>query len=315
MNIDRETLCVAPSLALTVTYNREVRAGIERIWENVFDWEHLPVLHSMYFNAVELLDIGSWGWRVALTKRPSTPLANPPPQAGEGRVGAMVLEMRADRAKARYRVQILAGDGTGTEIWTLIEPRGPHRTAIEVRYYLPERCPERLTALAEKYRCSCKRLWNEDEAMMMRREALTARAAATDQRSAAPSPLPLGPLAELRRRLPLLVEHGGEEFRILEMEDGTLLAHATICPHWLGPLVECEPEPGILRCPWHGYRFDVRTGKSADGRGYRLAPAPLVAVDPVTGEVSLLSAAESGRPRSGSSTVKSPISGRKAQTW
>ena len=54
-----------------------------------------------------------------------------------------------------------------------------------------------------------------------------------------------------------------------------------------GPLEEVMPENGILRCPWHGYRFDLRTGASADGRGCRLAPAPRVFVDPVTGEVSL----------------------------
>jgi len=60
MNIGRESLRVAPALALTVTYNREIRAGIKRIWENVFDWEHLPILHETHFNAVELLDIGSW---------------------------------------------------------------------------------------------------------------------------------------------------------------------------------------------------------------------------------------------------------------
>ena len=100
----------------------------------------------------------------------------------------------------------------------------------------------------------------------------------------------LGPLSELRPRLPLLVELDGEPFRVLELEDGALVAHSTICPHWLGPLDEAAPENGVLRCPWHGYRFDLRTGASADGRGCRLAPAPHVVVDPVTGEVSLRSA-------------------------
>ena len=273
MNVDRETLPVAPSLALAVTYHREVRAGIERIWENVFDWEHLPALHDMYFNHVELLEIGGWGWQVALTKRPGTPDRR------------MVLELQADRTNARYRVQTLAGDGAGTEIWTLMTPLAPHRTAIEVRYYLPERRPERLAVLADKYRCSCERLWDQDEAMMMRREALLARAATTPRRCGAP--LPLGPLSELRRRLPLLVEYDGEPFRILEI-DGVLVAHATTCPHWLGPLDDAVPENGILRCPWHGYLFDVRTGNSADGRGYRLAPAPRIVVEPVTGEVTLI---------------------------
>jgi hypothetical protein len=38
---------VAPGLTLAATYKREVHAGIERIWENVLDWEHLPALHEI----------------------------------------------------------------------------------------------------------------------------------------------------------------------------------------------------------------------------------------------------------------------------
>ena len=30
---------VTPSLEFAVTWRGEVRAGIQRIWENVFDWE------------------------------------------------------------------------------------------------------------------------------------------------------------------------------------------------------------------------------------------------------------------------------------
>jgi nitrite reductase/ring-hydroxylating ferredoxin subunit len=278
MSIDRGTLGVAPSLELATTYKRTIRAGIERVWENVFDWEHLPVLHEIYFDAVELIEIGRWGWRVALKKRPGTPDRR------------MVLELRADRANARYRVQTLDGDGAGTEIWTLMEPVGPHQTEIEVRYYLPERRPERLAALAEKYRCSCERLWDEDEAMMMRRDVMAARAYANRGGCEPPLPVLLGQLSELRRRLPLVVGLDGEEFRVVELRDGTLLAHATTCPHWLGPL-GAAAENGIVRCPWHGYLFDIRTGASADGRGYRLAPAPRVAVDPATDEVSLIPSA------------------------
>jgi nitrite reductase/ring-hydroxylating ferredoxin subunit len=279
MNIDRGTLGVAPELELAATYNRTVRAGIARLWENVFDWEHLPVLHEIYFDAVELIEIGRWGWRVALIKRPGTPDRR------------MVLELRADRANTRYRVQTLTGDGAGTEIWTLMEPVEPHRTAIEVRYYLPERRPERLAALADKYRRSCERLWDEDEAMMMRRDIVTARVSARDKRSGPPLPVPLGLLCEVRRRLPLAVELDGEEFRVIELQDGNLLAHATTCPHWLGPLGTAAAN-GILRCPWHGYLFDIRTGESADGRGYRLASAPRVAIDPETSEVSLIPSAQ-----------------------
>ena len=261
---------LASDLALAATYPREVRAGIERIWENVLDWEHLPALHDVYFNHVVLIEIGSWGWRVELTKADTADRR-------------MLLELQIDRAKARYRVRTLAGDGAGTEIWTLLEAIDPKLTAIEVCFYLPEHRPERLAALGEKYRSSYARLWDQDEAMMMRRDALLTRSRLRSGGSGAS--LRLGLLSELR--LPLLVEFDGEPFRILELEDGMLVAHSTICPHWLGPLDEVIPENGVLRCPWHGYRFDLRTGMSADGRGCRLAQAPSVVVDPVTGEVSL----------------------------
>jgi len=197
----------------------------------------------------------------------------------------MVAELRLDRANGRYCVRTLAGDGAGSEIWTLLEALGPLRTAVEVRFYLPDHRPDRLAALGEKYRSSHARLWDQDEAMMMRREALSTRN--RTRREVSPAPLALGPLRELRQRLPLCVEFYGEPLRLLELEDGALVAHGTICPHWLGPLENAVPQNGRLRCPWHGYLFDIRTGLSADGRGYCLAPAPVVKVDPLTGEVTL----------------------------
>jgi len=185
----------------------------------------------------------------------------------------MVAELRLDRANGRYCVRTLAGDGAGSEIWTLLEALGPLRTAVEVRFYLPDHRPDRLAALGEKYRSSHARLWDRDEAMMMWREALLTRNRTRPEVS--PAPLALGPFREVRRRLPLLVEFCGEPFRLLELEDGALVAHGTICPHWLGPLENAVPQNGRLRCPWHGYLFDIRTGLSADGRGYCLAPAPV----------------------------------------
>src|SRR4029077_2053165 len=154
MICERTPADIPSELALAATYHREVRAGIERIWENVLDWEHLPALHDIYFNHIALIEIGSWGWRVELTKA----------GAADRR---MLLELQIDRAKARYRVRILAGEGTGTEIWTLLEALGPQRTAIEVRFLLPEQRPEKLAARGEKSRASYARLWDQDEAMMV----------------------------------------------------------------------------------------------------------------------------------------------------
>ena len=51
-----------------------------------------------------------------------------------------------------------------------MKPIARNRTAIEVRYYLPERRREKLETLGEKYRCSCERLRDQDETMMMYRK-------------------------------------------------------------------------------------------------------------------------------------------------
>ena len=43
-------------------------------------------------------------------------------------------------------------------------------------------------------------------------------------------------------------------------------------------------------CPWHGYAFDVATGKECTGRRMRLVEAPQVEVDAATQEVRLVRA-------------------------
>ena len=44
----------------------------------------------------------------------------------------------------------------------------------------------------------------------------------------------------------------------------TLFAMDGRCPHQGGPLGEGTLCDGALRCPWHGYDFDAKTG---NGRG------------------------------------------------
>lgn len=264
-------LGVDPSLHLATTYRRQVHASIERIWENVFDWEHLPVLHEGYFNKVQLLGRDDDGWQVQLTRQPGDPSR------------AQRLELKVDREHTRYRVRTLAGTGTGTQIWTLLKILAPHETAIEVRYYLPEARPDKASELGEKYRCSCHVLWDEDEVMMQQRE----RMLATPIIPTTESELQLGSVEDVRKQLPLLVNFGGQPFRIVAVE-GELLAHSTVCPHWLGPLDSAPVDDfGCVRCPWHGYSFDVRTGQSVDGRGLCLSKAPEVCVDAVSGVVTL----------------------------
>jgi nitrite reductase/ring-hydroxylating ferredoxin subunit len=254
-------------------YRREVGADVERVWENVLDWEHLPWLHRTSFSRIELVASDARGWRARIG------LAGP---AAAG----ILLELRTERDAGRYVSRTLAGPGAGTEIWTELHPRGA-RTGIEVEFHVPGVAAERAPSVRAAFERLYARLWDEDEAMMARRTRELAR---LGQPHPPATPVALGPLAELRGRLPLLVELGGERFRVVEA-GGELLAHPTRCPHWLGPLEEAPVEDGSLRCPWHGYRFDLRSGASCDGRRLRLAPAPRLRID-AAGEVTLVPSAE-----------------------
>ena len=244
-----------PPLTRVASYRRTVHASETRVWENVRDWEHLPWLHAASFRSIARLDEGDWGWRARIGLRPA---------------GEIALELVIDSASARYVSRTLAGPGLGSEIWTRVAPAAAERTEVDVEFWLPSVEPARAAEIGASYVHLYRRLWDEDEGMMVRRAEQLARARVDD----AGPPVALGSLATLRGGLPTLVEWGGRRWRVVEL-DGELVVHATVCPHSLGPLEETALDAdGCLRCPWHGYRFDVRSGRSADGRRLRLAQAP-----------------------------------------
>jgi nitrite reductase/ring-hydroxylating ferredoxin subunit len=243
-------------------YRRTIRAALPRIWENVLDWEHLPWLHSSSFVGVELLEHDRDGWRAWI----SAPPADEPRRS--------LVDVRLQRAQAYYWTRTLEGLGAGTSIRTWLAPRNDHATGITVEFFVPGLTPAAAPLAGRAYEQLYARLWDEDEAMMMRRQALLDAAPLA---SAARAPLELGPLATLRARLPVVVGTGSAAIRVVELE-GELVAHAVVCPHLGGPLDTAALCGGIVTCPWHGYRFDVRTGDNADGRRLRLAPAPRVQI-------------------------------------
>ncbi len=252
-----------PGIALTrvATYSRTVAASAERVWENVRDWEHLPWLHRDSFSSIECLESGEQGWRARVGLQP----------ASAGR--EILLELVIDADASRYVSRVVEGEEAGSEIWTTVAPQDASHTKICVEFWLPDVEPASAGALGAAYIQLYTRLWDEDESMMVRRTAeLTPRGRGAGRT------LELGPLERLRARLPLRLELGGRRFRLVEVE-GRLLAHSARCPHRLGPLEDAPVEAGVVTCPWHGYRFDLRSGRSCDGHGLRLDRAPSVRID------------------------------------
>jgi nitrite reductase/ring-hydroxylating ferredoxin subunit len=189
-------------------------------------------------------------------------------------------------SERRYVSRTLEGPGAGTEIWTTLAVEAPQRTGVRVEFQVPHVAAGAASRLGAGFRALYTRLWDEDEAMMRHREAMLATRPGAARTGT--DAIELGPLDALRAKLPLRVTWGDRPFRIVELADG-LHAHATVCPHWLGPLGDAPLEGDRVRCPWHGYRFDVRSGRRCDADSpLRLAPAPRVVVDAATRQVRLV---------------------------
>ena len=43
------------------------------------------------------------------------------------------------------------------------------------------------------------------------------------------------------------------------------------CPHRGGPLDEGDLEGAVVRCPWHAWRWDVRTGANVNNPAVKIA--------------------------------------------
>lgn len=259
-----------PGLAIAARYERTLPASLERVWENVLDWEHLPWLHARAFEDIVATDSGAWGWRAELTG------------AGGGRSTVALL---VDRAAGRYVARTGEAPGPVSEIWTELEAQGAHSTHVRVAFHVPEMPAAALESVGRIYVELYTGLWDEDEEMMCER----AQRLAEQHAPPADTPLDLGSEAELRAQLPLDIVFGGRRFRIVDRGDGggRLAVHSSVCPHMLGPLHAADGDPDTLECPWHGYAFDARSGRSCDGRGLRLPAAPRVEVDPASGRCRL----------------------------
>jgi nitrite reductase (NADH) small subunit/3-phenylpropionate/trans-cinnamate dioxygenase ferredoxin subunit len=50
--------------------------------------------------------------------------------------------------------------------------------------------------------------------------------------------------------------------------DGTIYALDNTCPHAGGPLGEGQLYGEVVKCPWHGWKFNVRTGQRPENAAF-----------------------------------------------
>ncbi len=74
----------------------------------------------------------------------------------------------------------------------------------------------------------------------------------------------LATLSELPEGAAAEVEFEGRVYALYNIK-GAISAIDGICPHQGGPLAEGLVEGTTVTCPWHGWQFDVCTGKTALG--------------------------------------------------
>ena len=81
--------------------------------------------------------------------------------------------------------------------------------------------------------------------------------------------------SSLARNSAIVRSVGAYEVAIFDV-DGELFALENACPHQGGPLAEGSVERGVVTCPWHAWRFQLRTGYMTLGDFARVARFAIV---------------------------------------
>ena len=262
------------SLPHVASYTRELPISLTRMYENAIDGEHLPWLHRTSFSHLEIIDKGSWGWRAKGNFVPKSFM------------NSMELELRLDREKNCWITRTTAGLGKGTEIWTHAFELEENKIKIVVDFYIPK-LPNFLKNLyAEKLVQTYAQLYDEDLWMMATRQNELDRLKLGESIEPFES-IELGLLVDIEKELPLTFSFNNNPYKLVKL-DKKLLAFSATCPHMLGPLQDCDIDQGIVECPWHGYKFDVKSRKCISGAKCKLAPAPRITIDDESGIITAL---------------------------
>lgn len=104
------------------------------------------------------------------------------------------------------------------------------------------------------------------------------RGARTDAAMSDESGVTLVPLGRPRGRQAWTIRHKGRSYAVF-LIDGQPEVTDAACPHNGGPLAHGLVRGGVVTCPWHWYRFELRTGRCQTSAGLRLRKYPVVERD------------------------------------
>ena len=233
------------------SYRRYLSVSLTRMMENAFDWEHLPFIHAATFHDIVLVEEGDWGWRAEVGSTKS-----------KG-VKRSALELLVDMENHYWATTVVSGVGKGIEIHTKARAVSDRQIEIEVKFYSPDPVNWFRKKLSHVYlKNQYRNLYDEDNQLMQDRQAaIDDRKRWRQQSYTEDAPILVGAIVDLEIEKIHVIEAEGGRYCVAFYKE-QWLSYSAVCPHQLGNLDDAKiNQQGHLSCPWHGYRFDVRTGE------------------------------------------------------
>lgn len=253
-----------PTLHYLGNYVRKLPVSMERMMENAYDWEHLPFVHQSSFSSIASIETGSWGWRARVGLPPS------------GSDNFQIIELLVDVTKSYWATTVLAGQGEGIQIHTQANRLSSDSIEIDVRFYLPQAPaePAQSDLILNYLRTQYGQLYDEDLGLMEGRQFALDQKHKRSSTSASREEILIGRVADMNPDQSYMIELATGSFAVRYWQ-GRWITHSAICPHRLGPLGMAPiGSDGTITCPWHGFRFNIESGKNDGAKCASLEAAP-----------------------------------------
>ena len=244
------------------TFSKIIHANTTRMFENIFDWEHLPHVHPSSFSSVRCFHLGAKSLQCEVGLSPH-------------RLGLKQnIQVYACEKRLLWIVTIKQGFLKGLTIRSRLTVLSPSAFRVCIHFFAP--LPFfHWFALGPLLWLSYRKIYAEDEAMILTRQRELDRFK-VDSNTPLKSVQRIGLYSEITKKLPYFFSHADRPY-LLVMDQGSLKSFEGRCPHMLRPLQDAPIKNNYLRCPWHGYEFSLTTGHCQQA-GLSLIPGPKIQV-------------------------------------